>query len=128
MPKLLRLDDNTEIDVAEQPVFRGGIWECGDQRFTDPQGDQYEAVPLSPAVPNSVTRFQAKAALSLAGKLAEADALLTRQDTHIIARLAWADALEFFRESPTVAAMSSALAMTSDEVDQLFITASGISA
>lgn len=56
MPKLLRLDDNTEIEVAVQPVFRGGIWECGDQRFTDLNGDLYEAVPLPP------TRDELKAA------------------------------------------------------------------
>lgn len=56
MPKILRLDDNTEIEVAEQPEWCGGIWECGDQRFTDPQRDLYEAIPEAP------TREQLKVA------------------------------------------------------------------
>lgn len=33
------------IIVAETPRFINGIWECGDQRFTDPDGADYSPVP-----------------------------------------------------------------------------------
>ena len=33
--------------VAAAPVWSGGMWECGDQRFTDPTGWEYVVVPPS---------------------------------------------------------------------------------
>ena len=37
------------INVTTQPHLVNGTWECGDQRFTDPQGNSYEPVLLQPA-------------------------------------------------------------------------------
>lgn len=45
MPKIKRIESGEEIEVAVQPTLVAGVWECGDQRFTDPDGDQYEAMP-----------------------------------------------------------------------------------
>jgi hypothetical protein len=128
MPHILNIETNERIEVAEFPVLRGGIWECGDQRFTDAQGTLYEAAPLPPVVPNSITRFQAKAALELAGLLGTVETIMADPATPILARLAWADALEFFRGSPTVAAIAAVLGLTDAQIDELFIVGSGISA
>lgn len=44
MPKIRHITNGDVIDVAKPPVFVAGVWECGDQRFTDATGDQYEVV------------------------------------------------------------------------------------
>lgn len=50
MPKIRRLETGIEIDVSETPILIGGIWECGSQRFTDPEGLEFAAVPVDPAI------------------------------------------------------------------------------
>lgn len=57
MPKIKNVETNEIIAVSQQPVFSGGIWECGDQRFIDPTGALFEVV--SPASsPVSVIEFK----------------------------------------------------------------------
>lgn len=75
-----------------------------------------------------VSRFQARAALHLAGLLEAVETLMQSPDTPMLARLAWQDAQEFKRQSPTVLAMASALNLSDADLDQLFITAAGIDA
>lgn len=48
MPKIRSIATGEITEVSQTPVFVGGIWECGDQRFTDANGTEYEAVPLTP--------------------------------------------------------------------------------
>jgi len=79
-------------------------------------------------VPQSVTRFQAVAALELFGKLDDVEAFMAHPDTPKMSKLAWVNALTFERDSPTVAGMAAALGLTSAEIDGLFITASSIKA
>jgi hypothetical protein len=79
-------------------------------------------------VPQSVTRFQAQAALHLSGHLDTVNALMANEATPMLARLAWANALEFKRQSPTVLAMGAALGLSDEAIDQLFITAAQIEA
>lgn len=86
------------------------------------------SLTVSSPVPQSVTRFQARAALHLAGHLQQIEALMSAPEMDMLARLAWQDAQEFRRTSPTVAAMAQALGLTDAQVDQLFITARGIEA
>lgn len=78
-------------------------------------------------VPASVTRFQARAAMMLAGLLDQVEAAVAASDDPMI-RLAWAETVEFPRTSPTIAALAAALGLNDQDVDQLFITASQISA
>ena len=78
-------------------------------------------------VPQSVSRFQARAALSLSNLLLTVEAFIANSDD-VIAKLAWADAVQFERNSPTIAAMAFALGLNNEQIDQLFITASKISA
>ncbi len=76
--------------------------------------------------PLVVSRFQARAALHLAGLLSAVEALMAAPETDMLARLAWADAIEFRRDSPTLVAMAAALSLTDEQLDQLFITAAGL--
>jgi len=49
MYQLKHIASNTVINVSNRPVLNGGVWDCGDQRFLDPGGDQYEIVNTTPA-------------------------------------------------------------------------------
>lgn len=80
------------------------------------------------SVPPVVSRFQARAALMLAGLLDDVEALMSAPGTPALAKLAWADAMEFERQSPTIAALAGAVGLTEQDIDALFITAAGIKA
>ncbi len=75
----------------------------------------------------SVTRFQARAALLQAGKLAAVEAAVAASGDEMV-RLAWSESIHFPRNSPTIAALASAIGLTADDLDALFIAASQISA
>jgi len=81
-----------------------------------------------PAVPQFVTRFQARAALHMAGLLPQVEALMADPATPVLAKLAWADAQDFKRNSPTIAQMAAALGLTDQQLDDLFTTAATIDA
>ncbi|MDR3439880.1 hypothetical protein [Telmatospirillum sp.] len=79
-------------------------------------------------VPQSVSRFQAFAALSNAGLLAAAQTAVASASQ--IVQLAWGNAQDFERDSPTIAAIAQSLTtpLTSSQVDALFIAAVQIKA
>lgn len=87
-------------------------------------------------VPQVVTRFQARAALlntpsmnpAFSNMLAEVDDAMRHPDTDGMAQLAWTDAQEFYRQSPTILAVAPMLGLSSDDLDQLFIAAAGMQA
>jgi hypothetical protein len=85
-------------------------------------------VPPPPVIPREVSRFQAKAALLQAGLLDTVEAIMGNPATPTIAKLAWKEALSFERQSPTVLMLAGALQLTSKQLDDLFITASSITA
>ena len=97
-------------------LFQDGAWVVAD------------VVPPGPAVPAAVTRFQARAALAQAGLLDSVSTMMEHPDTPVIVKLAWADALEFRRQSPTVLALAGALGMSAQQLDELFIAAAQIEA
>lgn len=94
----------------------------------DADGFPVAVDPPPPGPPQVVSRFQARAALHLAGLLTAVEALMADPATDTLARLAWTDAQEFRRTSPALLAMASALSLTDAQLDQLFITAAGIEA
>lgn len=65
-----------------------------------------------------VSRFQAKAALSAAGLLVSVEAAIALADA--TTQLAWADAVEFHRNSATIATLAAALSLSDTTVDDLF--------
>ena len=81
-------------------------------------------IPPPPPIPFSVTPFQAKAAILQAGLLPAVEAALATASP--IAQLAWSDATEFTRDSPTIAALAAQLGLTDAQVDDLFIAASQV--
>ena len=72
------------------------------------------------------SRFQAKAALLSAGLLDAVEAAMDQADP--VAQLAWREAVEFRRNSPTIAALLVALDLTDEQLDDLFRAAMQIEA
>ncbi len=77
-------------------------------------------------VPESVSRFQARAILHLDGTLATVEALVAQADA--ITQIAWQDAQEFKRNSPSINNIAAALGWSAEYVDDMFIRASKIEA
>ena len=102
----------------------------GDMRAGDRAATMGEIVAWKNrrVVPQSVSRFQAQAALHQAGHLFAIESLMVDPETPALARLAWENAQEFKRTSPTVQAMAAALGLTDSQIDDLFIVAAGIEA
>lgn len=74
----------------------------------------------------SVTRFQAKAALLNAGLLEQVETAVADSEDPIV-KLAWTEAHTFERDSPAIAAITEGLGMTPQEVNELFSAAKEIS-
>ena len=74
----------------------------------------------------AVSRFQAMASLLDAGLLSQVNTALA--DAGPLAQLAWAEATEFRRNSPTIAGLASGLGLTDTQVDDLFRAAALITA
>lgn len=72
------------------------------------------------------SRFQARAALHDAGLLEQAETAV--QEAGGRTQIAWADATEFRRDSPTIASIADAMGLTDEQVDDLFRSAMGITA
>ena len=89
----------------------------------------YVAPPPHPApVPTSVSRFQARAALLQAGLLDGIEAHMADPATDPFVRIAWQDAQEFRRNSPTVLSLQPLLGLTAGQLDDLFRFAATIEA
>lgn len=100
-------------------------WEGG-SRVLRPEldGELPDETQGGAAVPQSVSRFQALAALMDAGLLSDVDMALA--DAGPLAQLAWAEASEFRRNSPMILTMADGLGLTDDDVDALFRAAAQI--
>lgn len=70
------------------------------------------------------SRFQTRAALYLAGLLPQVEAMIGKADP--LTQMAWAEAVEFRRSSPTIAALAAGLGLDAMTLDALFRTAAGI--
>lgn len=77
-------------------------------------------------VPQTVSRFQARAALLHAGKLAEVEAAIAQASP--MDQLAWAETTEWLRDSPTINAIGAAVGLSPSDIDDLFRVAAGITA
>jgi hypothetical protein len=85
-------------------------------------------VPPPTPIPNSVTRFQALAILAAGGYLDTVRTYINTLDPNNVQRLAWENATNWERASPTLNALATMLGLTDTEVDDLFIAASQVSA
>lgn len=75
-----------------------------------------------------VSRFQARAALHIAGRLASIEAYMADPETDTLVKLAWQDAQVFRRMSPSVLALQPMLSMTDTQLDDFFLFAGTITA
>lgn len=67
------------------------------------------------------SRFQTRAALYVAGLLPMVEAAVAKADP--LTKMAWAEAVEFRRASPTIAKLAGALALDDATIDELFRSA-----
>ena len=82
---------------------------------------------VAPALPDPLeaeragmvaSRFQTRAALYVAGLLPIVEAAVGKADP--LTKMAWAEAVEFRRASPTIAKLAAALALDDAQLDDLF--------
>jgi len=114
--------------ISQEKGAYFGDMQQGDREATPEEVAAWEASRAKLLIPQSVSRFQARAALHLSGLLETVEAMMAAPETPALAKLAWADAQEFKRNSPTVLGIAGALALTDDQLDDLFTTAAGIEA
>ena len=88
--------------------------------------EPYVAPP--PPIPTTVTRFQALAVLAAGGYLDTVRTYINTLDQNNVQRLAWENAADWERTSPTLNALATMLGLTDAQVDALFIAASQVSA
>jgi hypothetical protein len=80
------------------------------------------------AVPATVTRFQALATLAAGGWLDTVHVYIDALPRNNVQRLAFENATDWERTSPTLAALATMLGLTDAQVDDLFIAAAQVSA
>ncbi len=126
--ELIRTDNvanwmgTTEVPPPDfDPVAAGCFW----------RGDHWEiedAKPPAVPVPEVVTMRQARLALLGAGLLAQVNTAVASMPgtTGGAARIEWEYAQEVRRDSPLVAALSDALGMSEETLDNLFKAAAGL--
>ncbi|HML29830.1 MAG TPA: hypothetical protein PKE16_13510 [Hyphomicrobium sp.] len=83
-------------------------------------------VAPGPVVPASVTTYQAMAAMLRAGLLDQVKTLMASDAASPQAKLAWEKASAFERDSVFINSLGSALGLTSQQIDDLFIAAAKI--
>ena len=70
--------------------------------------------------------IQAREAIRRAGLMPQVEALIADPETPALVKSAWEYALKFKRQSPTILAVAQALGWTDEQLDALFIEASGV--
>ena len=80
-----------------------------------------------PPIPSTVTRFQALAVLAAGGYLDTVHTYIDALPRSNIQRLAFENATDWERTSPTLAALATMLGLTDAQVDELFVAAAQVS-
>lgn len=116
------------IEADERPDWAADWPEAGEAAPGWVVEDNNLVPPQAPAppVPAVVSRFQARAALFQAGLLPSVEAAVAGAD--LLTQMAWADAVEFRRDSAAIKAIAVALGLDAQAVDTLFRAAADISA
>jgi hypothetical protein len=132
MQHISRAPDNSIIarvlDTGHVVILEQGLHEDWASAQADPALVAYDEQPQAPEVPQTVTRFQARAALSRAGLFVTVNDMMMALPEDNEQRLAWTDALTFERTSPTLQSLSTALGLTSQDLDAMFAAAVQIEA
>lgn len=86
----------------------------------------FDMPPAPPVIPQKVTKFQAKAALHMAGLLETVEAAIQSEQTDFLTKLAWNEVNSFERQSSMVLNLAAVLNLSEEQLDQLFVTAAAI--
>lgn len=90
--------------------------------------EQVEITAIEQETPTEVSRFQARMALHHFGMFETADAYCASEEAPLMVKEAWLSAQVFRRDSPTIESLKTPLSITDEDLDDLFIYASGVSA
>ncbi len=84
--------------------------------------------PMPPRIPRELPNWRVKAVLAGMGLLAAAEAALESlpDPQKTVARLAWHGDAKLSRTSPAVAFIAAAIGLTSEQIDQAFVTAEAL--
>lgn len=90
--------------------------------------DALRAAALLPQVPHSVTRKAARLALLNSGKFHTVQTAISslNDPDRTRTQIEWDDSTMFERASPTVILLGTAIGLSSDDLDQLFIQAAAL--
>lgn len=69
MNRIQNIETKAIVEVELEPVWVGGVWECGNVRFTDPDKAIYQAVPADVS-PKQLTPVEFKMCFTSAERLA----------------------------------------------------------
>jgi hypothetical protein len=117
--------DNTVVAVFDED----GISRMSMLASVLPEGAVVEPyVPPPTPIPATVTRFQALATLAAGGWLDTVHVYIDALPRNNVQRLAFENATDWERISPTVNAIAAMLGLSDAQVDDLFIAASQVSA
>lgn len=118
-----------ESSSAVQVFDEDGISRMSMLASALPEGASVEPyVAPPPPIPQSVTRFQALAILAAGGYLDTVRTYIATLDQNNVQRLAWENAADWERSSPTLNALAAMLGLSDAQVDDLFVAASQVSA
>lgn len=116
--------DHTVVQETGADYSRTWSRDAFDRAHPGVQVDPYVAPPAPPV---SVTPWQAREALRLAGKLAAVEAAVEALGVTHPAYIAWHYAERIRRDSPLIAALQGGLGLTDEDLDDLFEVAKGLS-
>ncbi|MTD33926.1 hypothetical protein [Paludibacterium denitrificans] len=120
LPHYSTLTPVPPISGSEVAKYQNGQWVVLPERPI-----KSEVVPdPAPAIPQEVTRFQARGALYQAGLLDKVEAFIAAEGTDMMLKLAWQDAQTFKRYSPFITGVGQQLGLTDKQLDALFVAAS----
>lgn len=119
-----------EREHGELPeITLGGMVRDGDSLIFNEDRMNEHFAAIAPRVPSSVTMRQAHRALHNAGILNLVDAAIDSiedEDEKAAAFIDWNKSNEVHRNWPSIVSIGSALGLTSEQIDTLFIQASGL--
>jgi len=115
--------------LSDEDIAAGGekLLPVGSVAITDQQAETIQAANApTQTVPQTITSFQAKAALLNAGLLESVTAMMATAPA--FAKLAWAESTTFERHSKTLTDMAAVLGLTDAQLDSLFTYGAGVKA
>jgi hypothetical protein len=123
-----RFTDSTNTVVSNGQGWSGLVTVPEVQEWISNGNTPDPYVPPPPPIPATVTRFQALATLAAGGWLDVVHTYVDALPRSNVQRLAFENATDWERTSPTVNAIASMLGLSDAQVDELFIAASKVSA